>query len=122
MTQWVSAWVNHSTTGLSRTAGAAPWDENVRIDPVDLHRRIRERLWALSDPALPANERIAALTVTDRVVGSGVMGVGNPLFDASSKTPYSHASQEAVEALIRHPQARLRYYQQVSARTRVLPS
>ena len=91
-----------------------PRDENVHIDPVDLHRRIRERLWALSDPALPANERIAALTVTDRLVGSGLMGLGNPLFDARSKTPYSHASQEAVEALIRHPQARLRYYQQVS--------
>jgi hypothetical protein len=94
--------------------GHVPAGERVRIDPVDLHQRIRARLLAMNDPSLPANERIAALTVSDRVVGSGLLGVGNPLFDASSKTPYSRASREAVETLIRHPQARLRYYQQVS--------
>ncbi len=91
-----------------------PTGKYVKIDPVDLHQRIRMRLLGLNDPALPANERVAALTVSDRVVGSGLLGVGNPLLDASWKTPYSHASREAVEALIRHPQARLRYYQQVS--------
>jgi hypothetical protein len=89
-------------------------NEYVRIDPVELHQRIRERLNGLNDPRLPENERIAALTVSDRVVGSGLLGMGNPLFDTNLKTPYSHASREAVEALIRHPQARLRYYQQVS--------
>jgi hypothetical protein len=89
-------------------------EENVPIDPVDLHKRIRGRLLALSDPALPENERITALTVSDRVIGSGLLDMGSPLFDTHLKTPYSHASREAVEALIRHPQARLRYYQQVS--------
>jgi hypothetical protein len=91
-----------------------PIDKHVQIDPVDLHKRIRGRLLALNDPTLPENERIAALTVSDRVVGSGLLDMGNPLFDTNLKTPYSHASREAVEALIRHPQARLRYYQQVS--------
>ena len=52
--------------------------------------------------------------MSDRVVGSGLLSEENALFDKSLKTPYSHASREAVEALMRHPQARLRYYQQVS--------
>jgi hypothetical protein len=99
---------------LSMDDEHVPTDKYVPIDPVDLHLRIRERLLALNDPALPPNERIGALTVTDRVVGSGLLSVGNPLLDADLKTPYSHASREAVEALIRHPQARVRYYQQVS--------
>lgn len=86
----------------------------VPVDPLDLHQRIRTRLQALNDPALPENERIGALTVTDRVVGSGLLGLDSPLFDAKLNTPYSHASPEAIRALIRHPQARLRYYQQVS--------
>ena len=86
----------------------------VRIDPYDLHRQIHARLLGLNDPALPANERVAALTVSHRVIGSGLLGKDNPLLDPNLKTPYSHASPEAIEALIRHPQARLRYYQQVS--------
>jgi hypothetical protein len=89
-------------------------DEHVQIDPVDLHRYIRERLHGLNDQALPENERIAALTVSDRLIGSGWLHQGSPLFDPALKTPYSHASPEAVEALIRHPQSRLRYFQQVS--------
>jgi hypothetical protein len=92
----------------------SPVDKDVHIDPVDLHRRIRERLAVLNDPALPESERITALTVSDRIVGSGLLGYGSPLIDEVSRTPYSHASREAVEALIRNPQARLRYYQQVS--------
>ena len=86
----------------------------IQIDPVDLHRHIRERLQGLNDPRLPENERVTGLTVSDRVVGSGLLSEENALFDKSLKTPYSHASREAVEALMRHPQARLRYYQQVS--------
>ncbi|HEY1706459.1 MAG TPA: hypothetical protein VGG75_42850, partial [Trebonia sp.] len=88
----------------------------VRIDPVDLHQWIGNRLRALNDPGLPENERISALTVTDRLVGSasGLLRTDNPLFDQNLRTPYSHASREAIEAMIRHPQARLRYYQQVS--------
>jgi hypothetical protein len=88
--------------------------ESVHIDPVDLHQFIGEQLRALNDPELPENERIAALTVSDRLVGTGLISVGNPLFDPLLKTPYSHASRDAVQALMRHPQASLRYYQQVS--------
>jgi hypothetical protein len=100
--------------GLSLDDGPAPTDKRVQIDPVDLHHWINEKLAGLNDPGLPDHERIGGLTISDRVVGSGLLGAGNPLLDADLKTPYSHASREAVEALIRHPQARLRYYQQVS--------
>jgi hypothetical protein len=89
-------------------------DQYVAIDPVDLHRVIRERLESLNHPGLPVNERISSLTVTDRIVGHGLLPPGSPLFDTTLSTPYSHASPEAVEALIHHPQAGLRYYQQVS--------
>jgi hypothetical protein len=92
----------------------SPDNEYVRIDPVELHRRIRDRLNSLNDPGLPENERITRLTVSDRLVGSGLLRWASPLIDNRSKTPYSQASPEAIEALIRHPQAGLRYYQQVS--------
>jgi hypothetical protein len=95
---------------LARSAA----DRYVAIDPVELHASIRERLLMLNDPGLPVNERIAALKVTDRLVGPGLVRWTSPLVDARLKTPYSHASPPAIEALIRHPQAGVRYYQQVS--------
>jgi hypothetical protein len=99
----------------TRAAGDQDWrDDYVEIDPVNLQQFIGRRLCALNDPALPEHERIAALTVSDRLVGTGWLSAGNPLLDPQLRTPYSHASQEAVDALIRHPQASLRYYQQVS--------
>ncbi len=89
-------------------------DGFVPIDPVELHQKIRERLLGLNDPRLPVNERIAALTVSDRLIGPGRQFWTSPLVDMSLITPYSHASGEAIEAVIRHPQSGLRYYQQVS--------
>lgn len=87
---------------------------HVRIDPVALHYRIRERLSGLNDPRLPENERVARLTVSDRLIGQGVLPWDSPLVDKDLKTTYSQASPEAILALIQHPQAGLRYYQQVS--------
>jgi hypothetical protein len=88
-------------------------DKWVPIDPVEVHQAIREKLRGLNDPRLPANERINSLSVSDRLVGAGLLRWDSPLVDASKLTPYSRASQEAVQAVIRHPQARLRYYQHV---------
>jgi hypothetical protein len=88
------------------------------IDPVELHQVIRERLLRLNDPALPENERIAALTVEDHIVGEGLRRWDGPLIDAAQKMPYSQAGPEAIQALIRHPQAGLRYYQRVSVSDR----
>lgn len=83
----------------------------VPIDPIELHDAIRARLLGLRDPQLPANERIDALTVGDYVVGEGVTRWDSPLIDPELKIPYSRATDEAVGALICHPQAGLRYYQ-----------
>jgi len=86
----------------------------VTINPVELHKYIRARLLSLDDPDLPFNERVSGLAVSDRLVGSGFLPWASPLVDERLRTPYSYVSPEAVEALIRHPQAGLRYYQQVS--------
>jgi hypothetical protein len=86
----------------------------VPIDPVKLHQAIRAKLASLNDPLLPLNERIAGLTVMDRLVGSGVLRWDNPLVDQRRWTPFSHASPEATAAIIRHPQSGLRYYQHVA--------
>jgi hypothetical protein len=96
---------------LRRPAAA---DGYVPIDPVELHQKIRECLLRLNDPGLPVNERVSGLTVTDRLVGSGTLDWTSPLVDKTLMTPYSQASQEAIEALICQPQAGLRYFQQVS--------
>ena len=86
---------------------------SVAIDPVELQAVIRERLLKLKDPGLPDNERISALTVEDHIVGEGQRRWDGPLVDPVRNVPYSEASPEAINALIRHPQAGLRYYQRV---------
>ena len=84
------------------------------IDPVELHAEIRRRLLKLKDPELPPNEQISALVVEDHIVGEGQRRWDGPLMDPARNVPYSQASEEAIAALIRHPQAGLRYYQRVS--------
>jgi hypothetical protein len=89
-------------------------DGQPKIDTVELHEEIRKRLLRLSDANLPAGQRIAGLTVSDRLVGSGLLRWTSPLVDRERRTPYSRASRNAVEALIRNPQAGLRYYQHIA--------
>jgi len=86
----------------------------MRIDPVELHSALRKRLLELNDPDLPSNERIGALTVDDNVVGEGRFRWDSPLVDAKKLIPYSQVRPEAIPALMRNPQARLRYYQRVT--------
>jgi hypothetical protein len=85
----------------------------VPIDPTELHQAIRARLLKLRDDELPGNERISALTVHDHVVGDGHCRWDSPIVDAARTMPYSRANSEAIDALIRHPAAGLRYYQRV---------
>ncbi len=94
--------------GLSRAQGYVP------IDPVELHQVIRNRLVKLDDEALPPNERLNAMTVHDHIVGLGLHRWNSPVMDQALSVPFSEASPETVAALIRHPQAGLRYYQRVS--------
>ena len=86
----------------------------VYIDPVELHHVLQKRLLQLNDHRLPASQRVAALTVDHHIVGEGQFRWDSPLIDPERRIPYSQASPEAIRALIRNPQARLRYYQRVS--------
>jgi hypothetical protein len=88
--------------------------DRVDIDPVDLHKILRARLEKLNDPALPASQRVAHITVDDHIVGEGKLYWDSPLIDRQRMIPYSQALPEAIEALIRAPQGRLRYYQRIS--------
>jgi hypothetical protein len=88
--------------------------DRVDIDPVELHKVLRARLEQLNDPELPPSQRVAHLSVDHHVVGDGRFPWDSPLIDRARMIPYSQASQEAIEALIRAPHGRLRYYQRVS--------
>ncbi len=96
-----------STWPLRKSRGYVP------IDPVELHRVIRARLLKLRDEELPENERVSALSVHDHVVGEGHCRWDSPIVDRARAMPYSQASPEAIDALIRHPAAGVRYYQRV---------
>jgi len=85
----------------------------VPINPVELHQVIRARLLKLRDEDLPGNERISSLTVHDHVVGDGHCRWDSPIVDPVQMMPFSAATPEAIDALIRHPAAGLRYYQRV---------
>jgi hypothetical protein len=88
--------------------------ERASIDPVRLHEKLRERLLELGDPELPLNERVGSLTVEHHVVGEGRLKWNSPLVDPVRLVPYSQVAPEAITALIRHPQGRLRSYLRVS--------
>jgi hypothetical protein len=85
----------------------------VAIDPVELHQAIRARLLKVKDEGLPQNERISALSMHDHVAGDGHCRWDSPFIDQARTMPYSQATPEAIDALIRHPAAGLRYYLRV---------
>jgi hypothetical protein len=84
------------------------------VDPVELHEVLRERLLQLDDRSLPENQRLTSLSVDDHIVGPGFNRWDSPLIDQKQLVPYSQASPDAIAALIRTPQAGVRYYQRVS--------
>jgi len=84
-----------------------------------------------SDPAgrLAANQRVAGMSVDYQVIAHGLCEqysrpadsgfdppayAGHPLIDAGRGVPYSRATDEARDAIIRHPQAGIRCYQRVT--------
>lgn len=85
----------------------------VPIDPAELHQVLRARLLKVKDDGLPENERISALSVHDHIAGDGHCRWDSPVIDQARTMPYSQASPEAIDALIHHPAAGLRYYLRV---------
>ncbi|MDL4814859.1 hypothetical protein [Actinomadura opuntiae] len=126
----------------SDSGGAATEPGPRRVDAVAMHDRIRAKILQMRDEApaprpggpaadrspLPPNERISGLVSDVHIVGRGrcpqrprpvdaVSGrwfQGHPLIDATAGVPFSVASPEAVEAMMRHPQGDLRCYQRVT--------
>jgi len=90
---------------------AAP--ETVDLDPVVLNARIRRAVLALRDESLPENARVPGLYLVPHVVADGERAKGDPLLDPALGVPYAYASEEAIEAVLRHPQGGLRYYERM---------
>jgi hypothetical protein len=99
------------------------------VDPVKLHEHVHRRLVAMRTEPLPANERINGLNISWHVVGRGdclqqprlvhdapsqLYYQGHPLIDGTTGVPYSVASGETINAIIRHPQGGIRAYQRVT--------
>jgi hypothetical protein len=85
----------------------------VEIDSVQLNSDIRARLLALRAENLPERERVPGLYVLDHVAAAGERYQGDVLLDPTTRVPYAVATADAIEAIIRHPQGGLRYYQRV---------
>jgi hypothetical protein len=103
--------------------------EHVRIDPVDLHSFVRQRLLEMRDAVPSPPERLGRLHISDHLAVRGTFtrldwersatarswgGQSHPLIDPSSGLPHFAAPAETVAAAIRHPQGGLRYYQRVT--------
>ena len=138
---WARAW--SIVLELDRPA-AGPADlrkggdaEPPSVDPMVMHLRVRDRLHAMRDerppgePAadpLPPNERITALLTGMHIAARGesvrrtrppgpadaVTMPPHPLIDPATGYPFSMASPDAAEALIRHPQSHIRCFQRVT--------
>ncbi|MEV5570995.1 hypothetical protein AB0L06_13180 [Spirillospora sp. NPDC052269] len=129
---------------LTGESGGDPlsMDSAGRPDPMAMHRRVQESVRAMRDewpPTpdgvtpergswLPPNERVVGLNTGWHVVAPGLceqrerpVGAsdprpfsGHPLIDASARLPYSLAGDEAVDALVRHPQGAVRCFQRIT--------
>jgi hypothetical protein len=112
--QWSIA-VKLTPANLARLDSAADTGSGEwrAIDPVALHKAIAVKLERLNGSRLQHGQRISQLSLRDRLVGRGALPWANSLIDQQLRMPYSHASQEAIDEIKRHPQAHLRYYRHV---------
>jgi hypothetical protein len=83
----------------------------VPLDPVRLNQLVRASLQRLRDPALPPGERIPGLYLLPYVAATSARRQSDALVEPGGRRPYTLASPAAIEAIIRHPQGSLRYYQ-----------
>ncbi|MFG2039623.1 hypothetical protein [Dactylosporangium sp. NPDC048998] len=83
--------------------------ERIPIDPVALHQHVRQRLREMYGETLRDEEKITGLVLSDHVVGAGERE-HDELIEPRHLRPYSVANREAIDAIIRQPQGRLRHY------------
>ncbi|TDD05991.1 hypothetical protein E1292_16145 [Nonomuraea deserti] len=98
-------------------------NEPVDIDPVELHTFVRERLKDMRDRVLRPNEGIQRLDIGDHVVTRGIFTVSDWHGDRARTAhpmigqhglPKCEVTPEEIEAIIRHPQGGVRYYQRLT--------
>ncbi|MEV0716464.1 hypothetical protein [Asanoa sp. NPDC050611] len=92
----------------------APEPPPVAIDPVALNRHVKQRLAALSSPDLPDGAAFTSLHLRDQIIASGTRWRGFPLVDQRLRVPYSVATREAMDEIVRHPQSSARHFLRVS--------
>jgi hypothetical protein len=74
---------------------------------------IRGAIKRMREESLPKGARVPGLALLPYIVADGVREQGDPLLDPGTGMPRSKASEEVVEAVIRHPQGGLRYYDRI---------
>jgi hypothetical protein len=86
----------------------------VPIDPVALNRHVKERLAALSSPDLPDGAAFTSLHLRDQIIAGGTRWRGFPLVDQHLRVPYSVATPDAMDEIVRHPQSSARHFLRAS--------
>ncbi|GAA0987325.1 hypothetical protein GCM10009555_066420 [Acrocarpospora macrocephala] len=101
---------------------------NTAIDPVQLHTFVRERLAQMRDDVVNPEESIVRLAIKDHLTAPGTfrrpdwntsfprepwLNQSHPLIDEHG-FPRFTLDDDAIQAVIRHPQGAMRYYQRVT--------
>ncbi|MFF5175215.1 hypothetical protein ACFY3U_21615 [Micromonospora sp. NPDC000089] len=79
----------------------------------DLTGYVRAAVRRMREDPLPKGVRVPGLSLVPHIVADGVRRQGDPLLDPETGIPRSKASAAVVEAVIRHPQGGLRYYDRI---------
>ncbi|MEV4538536.1 hypothetical protein AB0J82_32630 [Asanoa sp. NPDC049518] len=91
-----------------------PTPPPVAIDPVALNRHVKQRVEALSSPDLPEGAAFTSLHLRDQIIASGTRWRDFPLVDQGLRVPYSLATRDAMDEIVRHPQSSARHFLRVS--------
>lgn len=97
--------------GRDDGAGATPIDQ-AEMGPA-LTAHIRAAVRRMREDPLPRAVRVPGLSLLPHIVADGVRRHGDPLLDPTTGMPRTRASDEVIEAIVRHPQGGLRYYDRI---------
>lgn len=87
--------------------------EPVTLDPLEINDEIRRRLAELGDPDLPHQQRVPGICLVPHIVADGLRDLDDELVSARERLTYPVAAPAAIDAIIRHPQGGLRYFERV---------
>ncbi|MEH1163878.1 hypothetical protein V6V47_00665 [Micromonospora sp. CPCC 205539] len=98
-------------TGQADDTSATPIDQAELGSALTAH--VRAAVRRMREDPLPPGARVPGLSLVPHIVADGVRHQGDPLLDPATGIPRSRASDEVIEAIIRHPQGGLRYYDRI---------